>query len=182
MRVRLFRVSDSTLIEEFYYQGDISSQKSCRIGLPKGTYYLQVSPSTYSSSDYNLRVNYVADKSYETEINNTTGAADSITKNVVSRGTLMASDDIDYYTFSLGARCYVNFRLTHGYVDEDYGLFKLTVTDRNNSPVMEYTLTGKETGTNKGMVLPAGKYYVRISADSRHSTTPYGLLVQPVLN
>ena len=182
-RIRLYRGSDSSLIEEFYYQGNISSQKTCRIGLPKGTYYLQVSDYYHSDVDYNLRVNYVADKSYETEVNNSTGTADSITKNVVSRGTLMTSDDEDFYTFSLASKCYVNFRLTHGYINDGNDMFILTVSNRNNSPVMEYALTGRETGTNKGMVLPAGKYYVKIhSGGWTHSTTPYGILVQPILN
>lgn len=180
-RVRLYRGSDTSLIGDFYYQGNISSQKSCRIGLPKGNYYLEVShDSRHSTADYNLRVNYVADKSYETEINNNISSADSITKYSTSRGTLMTSDDVDYYTFSLGARCYVNFRLTHGYIDNSRDMFKLTVCNSNNAPVFEYSLTGQQTGTNKGTVLPAGKYYVRISSDRAHSTTPYGLVVEPV--
>lgn len=180
-RVRLYRGSDSTLIEEFFYQGNIASQKSCRVGLPKGTYYLQVSDDNrHSTVDYNLRVNYVVDKSYETEINDSIGSADTITKYSTSRGTLMTSDDQDYYTFSLAAKCYVNFRLTHGYVDNSRSMFSLTVSDRNNSPVFEYSLTGQQTGTNKGIVLPAGKYYIKISSDRAHSTTPYGLVVEPV--
>lgn len=92
----------------------------------------------------------------------------------------MTRDDEDYYTFSLGARCYVNFRLTHGYVDNGNDMFTLTVSNRNNVPVMTYSLTGKQTGTNQGVVLPAGKYYVKISSEWDHSTTPYGLVVEPV--
>lgn len=182
-KVRLYRGSDTTLIEDFYYQGNVSSQKSCRVGLPKGTYYLQVIKGDWnlgSDVDYNLRVNYVADKSYETEINDSTSSADTITKYATSRGTLMTRDDEDYYTFSLGARCYVNFRLTHGYVDNGNDMFTLTVSNRNNVPVMTYSLTGKQTGTNQGVVLPAGKYYVKISSEWDHSTTPYGLVVEPV--
>lgn len=181
-QIRLYRGSDTTLIEEFNYQGNIASQKSCRIGIPKGTYYLQVSDEwSHSDVDYNLRVNYVADKSYETEINNTASTADAITKNVVSRGTLMARDDVDYYTFSLAANCYVNFRLTHGYIDDNSRMFTLTVRNANNAPVLEYSLTGRETGTNQGLVLPAGKYYVSITDANSHSTTPYGLLVQSII-
>ena len=181
-RIRLYRGTDTTLIEEFNYQGNITSQKSCRIGLPKGTYYIEVSDATWHSNfDYNLRVNYVADKSYETEINNTTSTADTIIKNVVSRGTLMANNDVDYYTFSLAAKCYVNFRLTHGYIDDNSKMFTLTVRNVNNAPVFEYSLTGRETGTNQGLVLPAGKYYVSITDANSHSTTPYGLLVQPII-
>ena len=88
----------------------------------------------------------------------------------------------DYYTFTLKSKCYVNFRLTHGYIDDDWDYFHSTVSNKSNSPIMEYSLSGTELGLNKGMVLPAGKYYVKVTSSNRHSTTPYGILVQPIIN
>ena len=181
-KLRLYRESDGSLLHEAYCQGNITSQKTCRIGLPAGKYLVQVTQGTFHSDmDYNLRVNYVADKTYETEKNDTPATADSITKNKVSRGTLMANGDQDYYTFTLKSKCYVNFRLTHGYIDDDWDYFHLTVSNKSNSPIMEYSLSGTELGLNKGMVLPAGKYYVKMTSSNRHSTTPYGILVQPII-
>lgn len=181
-KIRLYRASDGSLLHEAYCQGNITSQKTCRIGLPAGKYLVQVTKDFYHSDmDYNLRVNYVADKTYETEKNDTPATADSITKNKVSRGTLMANGDQDYYTFTLKSKCYVNFRLTHGYIDDDWDYFHLTVSNKSNSPIMEYSLSGTELGLNKGMVLPAGKYYVKVTSSNRHSTTPYGILVQPII-
>ena len=38
--------------------GDITSQRSCRIGLPAGTYYIKVTRGAFHSNvNYNLRVN-----------------------------------------------------------------------------------------------------------------------------
>ena len=181
-KLRLYRALDGALLHEAYCQGNITSQKTCRIGLPAGKYLVQVTQGTFHSDmDYNLRINYVSDNSYETEKNDTIATADSITKNKVSRGTLMTNGDQDYYTFTLKSKCYVNFRLTHGYIDDDWDYFHLTVSNKSNSPIMEYSLSGTELGLNKGMVLPAGKYYVKVTSSNRHSTTPYGILVQPII-
>ena len=48
--------------------GDITSQRSCRVGLPAGTYYVKVKDGFYHSNvNYNLRVNYVAADFWERE-------------------------------------------------------------------------------------------------------------------
>ncbi len=76
----------------------------------------------------------------------------------------------------------MNFRLTHGYIDDDsWDYFRLAVLNKSNETIMEYSLTGTELGFNKGMVLPAGKYYVKVTTPYQHSTTPYGILVQPII-
>ena len=50
--------------------GDITSQRSCRVGLPAGTYYVKVKDGFYHSNvNYNLRVNYVAADFWEREDN-----------------------------------------------------------------------------------------------------------------
>ena len=62
--------------------GDITSQRSCRVGLPAGTYYVKVREGTFHSDvNYNLRVNYVAADFWEREDNDNRNASDSISAN-----------------------------------------------------------------------------------------------------
>ncbi len=183
-KVQLYRKSNGKLLHTAYYAGNETQGRSCRIGLPAGDYYACVLRNdSYgfrkeNETNYNFRVNYVKDSSYENEANDNPETANPITKGSVKRGTLMTNRDVDYYFFSLGAKCYVDFRLTHANLSNSNSYFVVSVLNASGTPVLKYTVNGTTTTATKGTVLPAGKYTVKVEPYN-WSSTPYGLLVSP---
>ncbi|MGP1909986.1 hypothetical protein ACTSEZ_17575 [Metabacillus sp. JX24] len=81
-------------------EGDASAQ----VGLPKGTYYINIQ-HYYNTADtvYEIKAGFTASPYYEKEKNNTLSAANSVVLNQVYRGTLVDSNDLDVFKFSIPA-------------------------------------------------------------------------------
>ncbi|MBX9993165.1 MULTISPECIES: pre-peptidase C-terminal domain-containing protein [Priestia] len=77
----------------------IEGNAAVQVGLPKGTYFIQISP--YGSNPYNQRyefkVGFAASNNYEKEFNNSLTTANPINVNQTYKGTISNSEDKDVY-------------------------------------------------------------------------------------
>lgn len=147
------------------------------IGLPKGTYYVKVEPSSYTiDNPYKLTVDYVKGNTYEKEFNNTITTANKISLNKLYKGVIQNSDDDDFYKVNLpssgnvtlslstraGSRWYVHIQ------DEKGVIYDYFQTD--NSELVK--------GRNAVKVgLPKGTYYIKVAPYESTIDRPYTLKV-----
>ena len=158
-------------IESFYGNVlDSTVITTMNIGIPKGTYYLCIQPYSvydYSSLLYNVRVNYTADFSWETEFNNTLPTSDFIQTNYYYHGTNMDSNDDDYYCFELYDDSYIDVLFSHQYVDVASKKWNITIYDGSGNKLISDSYYGNVLDTTVSKTcnigLKKGKYYIRVS-------------------
>ncbi|MEB4888163.1 MULTISPECIES: hypothetical protein [Priestia] len=152
----------------------IEGNAAVQVGLPKGTYFIQISP--YGSDPYNQRyefkVGFAASNNYEKEFNNSLATANAMNVNQSYKGTLSDGNDQDIYkvtvpndgnvTLSMkqktGIRWYASIQTSSGKVMEE-------LTTDDSELIDGYA--SKEVG------LPKGTYYVQVSDDSYSENEPY---------
>ncbi|MFI2958658.1 MULTISPECIES: hypothetical protein [Priestia] len=156
----------------------IEGNAAVQVGLPKGTYFIQISP--YSSDSYNQRyefkVGFAVSNNYEKEFNNSLATANAMNVNQSYKGTLSDGNDQDIYkvtvpndgnvTLSMkqktGIRWYASIQTSSGKVMEE-------LTTDDSELIDGYA--SKEVG------LPKGTYYVQVSDDSYSENEPYEVKV-----
>lgn len=81
------------------YGDDYFTQSFNKLRLPAGTYYVKVSNSTFSNSDYILTAFYSVERygNFEEEFNDTPQSAVEIYNNIAYTGNLNSNKDVDYY-------------------------------------------------------------------------------------
>ena len=95
----------------------------------------------------------------ESESNNTTSTADSLTLGSPIKGQLSSSSDVDYYKFTTSGSGSVSISLdTPTNYSSDY--FKFTLYDASNNNLGQYE-TGKDLTANLGIAV-AGTYYLSL--------------------
>ena len=133
-----------------------------KLGLPKGTYYLNIS----YSGDYNFKVNFTASKYWEKETNNNIKQANniSINTNYYASGEYVGGTYDDYYKFSTSSDGYIKIQASkeYGKTYLEIEIYKYDGTDTTKL-LYESVSTDSETGTTKKLGLPKGTYYLNIS-------------------
>jgi len=158
----------------------IEGNAAVQVGLPKGTYYIKVSPIPYDYSAYGQRyefkVGFAASNNYEKEFNNSLATANAMNVNQSYKGTISDGNDQDIYkvtvpndgnvTLSMkqkpGIRWYASIQTSSGKVMEE-------LTTDDSELIDGYA--SKEVG------LPKGTYYVQVSDDSYSENEPYEVQV-----
>ncbi|MBK0291313.1 hypothetical protein IAE22_03335 [Bacillus sp. S34] len=156
----------------------IEGNAAVQVGLPKGTYFIQISP--YGSDPYNQRyefkVGFAVSNNYEKEFNSSLATANAMNVNQSYKGTLSDGNDQDIYkvtvpndgnvTLSMkqktGIRWYASIQTSSGKVMEE-------LTTDDSELIDGYA--SKEVG------LPKGTYYVQVSDDSYSENEPYEVKV-----
>ncbi|ANU52911.1 S-layer homology domain-containing protein [Acutalibacter muris] len=153
------------------------------VGLPAGTYYIEVAPyshNTYSTVPYNLTVNYTPAGDWETEDNGEFSRADQIDVNETVNGSMIHNSDTDLFQFSLSQPGYINLSFDHEYIDDSSTLWYINLYNAEYRLINRYSAAGEDIKNEYGYVgLPAGTYYVGISPYSlnTYSTKPYKMKV-----
>ncbi len=136
-------------------------------GLPAGTYYIKIngcSSWNWSDAPYQLTVNYTAASNWESEWNDSFETADSIGFGTAVNGTVMESEDEDYYKITVPQAGYVKVNFTHESVNSSDRLWGICLYNDQYEQLQYRTSIGKERGTELTEVgLAAGTYYVKIS-------------------
>lgn len=161
------------MISRYYSCGNTDTETSCKIGVSAGTYYVKVFTSNDRQSDaaYNLKVNYSAGGNWEREDNGGTVQANPIAIGTWYNGSIMDSDDKDYYRFTLSQASYVNISAKGNVSDTGY-TWDFCLYDSSWNELQENNYDrGKTTVENYGIVrLPAGTYYLRVSGYQSNAT------------
>ena len=147
-----------------------TSITSGRVGVPAGTYYIQVQSRVYIDSEYTLTVR--RDTSYyEKELNDTFAAATPITADQPIRGALSgrtSNADRDYYAFTLDAPGYISAYLKNltPAASASGKVRRLQVMDADAHLLFGALMTdadGEVRTPNIG--LAAGTYYLAVDND-----------------
>ena len=162
--------------------GNITSVRSCRIGLPAGTYYVKVQKGYYHSSvNYNLRVNYVAADFWEREYNDTRNSSTLISPNKSVTGTIMNYNDEDWYKFTIGSNGYISLTLNHEYIDNTSTCWDICLYKQDGSEMYKMGVNGHITSMRSCRIgLSSGTYYVKLKKGYYDSNVNYNLRINYV--
>ena len=171
------------------FSGKDTSANSQLLGLGAGTYYVKIQPfssSYYSNSEYTLTAVYTETELCEKESNDGAASASTITMNNSYAGSADASDDADWYQFTLSSSGTVTFNFTHEMIDSTHTYWEMWVYGSENyrgyegdlNQLMYSGFSGKDTNVNSQLLgLGAGTYYVKIQpfSSSYYSSSEYML-------
>lgn len=107
-----------------------TSHSSPKIGLSKGTYYVDM--SSYSSFEYAMTVDFTSTDLWEKEPNNSSSQASDIALGKTYTGNITKSSDRDWYRFSLNKRQQVQIYFTNKAQLQKYGSWMLYVYSGND--------------------------------------------------
>ncbi len=177
-------IPDTDKAYQWYFGNIKDDSTGIRIGLPKGSYYVKITPSAYwSSVDYFFTVNYTESSAYETEFNDTVKTADDISVNTEIGGNINYSDDVDYYKFDISEDGYISLTFSHGYADSSVGYWESYIFDSDGNSVIPdryyewYFGNIKDDSTGIRIGLPKGSYYVKITPSAHWSSVDYSFTV-----
>ncbi len=156
-------------IDGWSYRGTTTKTvKSNNLGLPAGTYYVNIetaNESNYTDKNYRFKLNYSATTLWEKEFNDSEDSADKLTLNKYTYGSINYEYDEDYYKITLtkSAKYVMNF--VHDYVDTSKSVWKVSLLDSNKSVVDYMNCKGTKTDVikSKAIYLPKGTYYLKVS-------------------
>jgi len=137
------------------------------VGLDSGVYTLRVSSS--AACEYSLTVDFTASGSWESEFNDGTALADPLPADGRIHGSIMQTDDRDFYSFSLSGNSYVSLAFSAD-KSQIYG-WRVSLYDRSLNEIISETNDG--SSVNK-VNLNAGSYFVEI-APAKFSSASYTL-------
>ena len=147
---------------------------SYKVGLPAGTYYIEVDPryNTPTGRSYSVKANYLASSQWETEWNNAmiTGA-DPIQAGRTYYGSTLDYEDMDYFRFTVPQRSTVTLTFNHARESENRYWDVSLGYDNNGtfSSIADKRITlNSDASTTLSATLAAGTYYIEV--DPRYNT------------
>ena len=176
------RITDSnaeTIINYNNLPASAARYDAAKVGLPAGTYYVRVFPNYYNALEgawYNLRVNYEATGSWETEMNNVFESADVISVGSTVNGTSMYNNDTDWYKFTLNKPASIQLTFTNQQASS--GRWRVTLTNSDAEKIVENTFeASSKGGTTSTLNLAKGTYCVKVDPTYSLSDLTYTLRV-----
>ena len=180
--VTLYDGTQKKVMSRTFYCGTETTETTCKVGVPSGTYYVKVEPEYYHWSDvpYSLRVNYTTSSVWETEFNDTVDTANSVAAGTTYYGSSRENKDVDYYKINIVQAGYVSLSFGKEYDKDSSRRWYVTLYDGTQKKVMSRTFyCGTETTETTCKVgVPSGTYYVKVEPEYYHwSDVPYSLRV-----
>ncbi len=168
----------SGLLLKTFQEKDAGRQTTCKIGLPKGTWYLRVESSAFTGAEYGLRVNFTAVTNWETEINDSAEEADPVSLNREIRGVLAPTGDFfcrptDAFVLRLKKKTALQLCFTHGKEAVKAPCWKVSLEDSDLKLLQIQTYAGNSAEEDRWdpILLDAGIYYISVAC----ATGPDGL-------
>ena len=167
-RLRI-RNLDNRVIVDRYITGLQTNVTTIPLGLPVGSYLIQITPASYnywSSTPYNFAVNATKTNVWEKELNDYSDTATSMPLKTRMYGTIRNANDIDCYRFSISrsGRYTLNFR--HPKRNTSAGQWYVSVYELNGRRVTRMEVSGLQTSRSMALDLPVGAYYVQVESYS----------------
>lgn len=179
--------TEEPLYEEVISEKDTDFTTS-KIRVPKGSYYILLTPRYYDDSDKNYKfiVTTTSENSeFESEPNNKIEEAKSnniISLNSQVTGNLQSSDDVDYYYFSVTNPGKINVTFTHDKIDESGTVWSMElITENNDEAVISKDIKGSETTTKSDTINVSpnsqDNFYLKIYSNYNHHASDYKIQV-----
>ncbi len=173
--------TDDQLYSKNVLGGKEASVTSDIYNLPAGTYYIEVKAFRnlgglgWCSDDYTVTANFQsAEGTYsETEFNDSVASANTIELNKAYNGRISnigLVKDQDYFTFAIDSEREVSFTFWHDACDAtELAAWDITLYNLSNGSLVSKITEGVKGGaaatvTSNSEFLPAGTYYVEITA------------------
>ncbi len=189
-RIYLYNSSGNSIdgVSDSYFGVDGNANCTTNtFGVSPGTYYIKISPyssSYWSSKNYTLRVNYVADSGWETEDNSSKDNADIIYANQTVNGSLALKDDIDWFRLKISQRGYFNISFEHDLLTSSSTYWRIYIYDQSGNTNIDgsdsyYGVSGDSNCTTYTFGVTKGTYYIKIKqySSSYYSGRNYSLKV-----
>lgn len=166
--------ADYNLICERVAAGTEKKFETCKIGLKKGSYYVQICNYEAYSGTYKLTVNATKASNWESELNNDTAHADKISVGKAVNGTSTTSNCDDYYKFTLSKASYINVSLEHEKISGTDYLWRIDIYDAKGNRIdysasYKYVTESETYAATKTTKLAKGTYYVEVSEYLGHA-------------
>nr|MCR4642562.1 hypothetical protein [Lachnospiraceae bacterium] len=168
-KMRLYRAEYVTdvLMEREFRGNETQTLTTVSVGLPAGDYILLLTEYYWSDAAYRFKVNYTKSDAWEKERNETVTTPSDILTNKEYSGSIMESDDKDYYRFHLDEDGVMSFAFAHDFVDKSDRLWKMRLyrAEYVTDVLMEREFRGNETQTltTASVGLPAGDYILLLT-------------------
>ena len=184
-RVYLYDTNGDQMFD-WTFDARYSSNSTEKIGLPAGTYYLDIDYGFgVQGVDYNFKVNYTQSNYWETESNDSRTKADNISVNTTYYGVSNTVGDDDCYKFSLSSQGYITITMNHAQLDSakyDTNYWKVYLYDTNWDQMFDWTFDARYSSNSTEKIgLPAGTYYLDIDYGYGVKGVDYSFIVEQPL-
>ena len=184
-RVYLYDTNGDQMFD-WTFDARYSSNSTEKIGLPAGTYYLDIDYGFgVQGVDYNFKVNYTQSNYWESESNDSRTKADNISVNTTYYGVSNTVGDDDCYKFSLSSQGYITITMNHAQLDSakyDTNYWKVYLYDTNWDQMFDWTFDARYSSNSTEKIgLPAGTYYLDIDYGYGVKGVDYSFIVEQPL-
>ena len=171
---------------DWKFDARYSSNSTEKIGLPAGTYYLDMDYGfDVKGVDYNFKVNYTQSNYWESESNDSRTKADNISVNTTYYGVSNTVGDNDCYKFSLSSQGYITITMNHAQLDSakrDSNYWKVYLYDTNGDQMFDWKFDARYSSNSTEKIgLPAGTYYLDIDYGFGVKGVDYSFIVEQPL-
>ncbi len=136
-----------------------------KIGIRKGTYYIQVTSYSNILEDEAYKISYMfkANENYEAEFNNTAATANVMKLNTNKIGKIKDSSDYDYFKINLNKSEIYKLNFSHPLVG-NFGSYywRIKILDSKNKEYLTINSKGGDSSITKEVYLDAGTYYIKV--------------------
>lgn len=150
----------------FNVKGNSIKSVSASTGLAPGIYYIRIGKNVYDKRDYTFSVNTTYSDYWEKELNNDYLHASDITVNHQYSGSLMNTNDVDYYRFTLYSNSKITISFEHEIIESSSTYWKVDVLTDELTSMESFSVKG--TAANAVMPtlgLSSGTYYIKVRDD-----------------
>ena len=184
-RVYLYDTNGDQMFD-WTFDARYSSNSTEKIGLPAGTYYLDIDYGFgVQGVDYNFKVNYTQSNYWESESNDSRTKADNISVNTTYYGVSNTVGDDDCYKFSLSSQGYITITMNHAQLDSakyDTNYWRVYLYDTNGDQMFDWTFDARYSSNSTEKIgLPAGTYYLDIDYGYGVKGVDYSFIVEQPL-
>lgn len=156
--------TDKKCLHEHYIYYESIKDSTCKIGLPKGTYYFLICESY--EMNYNFKINFVSTNNWEKERNETVVTANNVPIGQTCYGSIMNDpvyNDDDWFKFTTTADGYVKVATTHDYGKSSTYFYLYTYDGTKKTELKKlYLSSSSEKATFECGYLKKGTYYLLV--------------------
>jgi len=176
--IRLFDEESEEIYSFDSYQNKPKTS-SCNIGLGSGTYYILVEDASYHhEGKYDLKVNYLNDGIWETEINDSILQATPVNLNTPIKGSIKNYNDKDYFKVNIPESGYYVVDFLHEDYTESRRSWEIDFYDGTSNTIGDMDSYQNQVSARiRAGYVESGTYYVCVQDASYHCDKDYTLII-----
>ena len=167
--------AEGNKICDWEISGTTTNQKTSKMGLQKGTYYLVVkSAFLYNDVDYIISNTFSSDGVFEAESNDTIETANKIPVATACVGNLYKNNDVDYYSFTVDKTSEVSISFNHVDLEDNRTFWNFSLLSGDENALLKQSVNGDKTNVKSDTVkLEKGTYFIKVASSYLSSDINY---------